>query len=136
MATLTKNAPTKQRVQLTLSSDLYDAFEEKGRQSKRSPEEEMATRLTMCRDHTSPTALYIDDKSRQELEAIAGHQMRSARDVVAWARSLATLSVANTTVPLSEQLLKRLDTRRFGRPLGEYVIATTVDLLEKEVGMR
>lgn len=132
----TKSAPVKQRVQLTCPTDLYDFYEEKGRLVHRSAEDEMIVRLTTCRDHTSPTALYLDDKARQELEAIAGRQLKSARDVVTWARSIATFSVAGVNVPLSEQLMKRLDSRRFGKSMPEYVSRTTVDLLEKEVGMR
>ena len=132
----TKYAPTRQRLTLAVDSDLYDTYEAKGRLQHRSPEEEMLTRLTTCRDHTSPTALYLPDEARQELERIAGRTLQSARDVVAWARSIATFSVAGVNVPLSEQLMKRLDIRRFGKSMPEYVSRTTVDLLEKEVGLR
>jgi hypothetical protein len=132
----TKKTPTKQRLQLAIDTDLYDFYEAKGRLSFRNAEDEILTRLATCREHTSPTALYLDDKTRQELEAIAGRQLKSARDVVQWARSIATFSVAGVNVPLSEQLMKRLDSRRFGKSMPEYVSRTTVDLLEKEVGMR
>ena len=132
----TTKVPTKQRVQLTMTSDLYDIYESKGRISKRSAEDEMLARLTTCRDHTSSTALYIDDTTRQALEAIAGRKLTSGGDILAWARTLASLTVAGVVVPLSEQLMKRLDSRRFGRSMPEYVSHTTVDLLEKEVGMR
>ena len=132
----TKPAPTQQRVPLTLTTELYDAYEAKGRLHHHSAEEEMLTRLTTCRDHTSPTALYIDDTTRQALEAVAGRQLKSARDLVAWVRSLATLSVAGASVPFGEQLMKRIDGRRFGQPLPEFVSRTTVDLWEQFVGMR
>lgn len=135
MAT-TKDTSTRQRIQLTGTTDLYDRYQDKGRLQHRSAEDEMLTRLTTCIEHTSPTALYLDDKARQELEAISGRTLKSAKDVVAWARSIATFSVAGVNVPLSEQLMKRLDSRRFGRSMPEFVSSTTVDLLEKEVGMR
>lgn len=131
-----KSPPAKQRVQLTMTSDLYDIYEAKGRVSKRSAEDEMLARLTTCRDHTSSTALYIDDSTRMALEAVAGRPLRSGGDILGWARTLATLTVAGVVVPLSEQLMKRLDSRRFGATMPEYVSRTTVDLLEKEVGMR
>jgi len=132
----TTKTPTRQRIQITGTTELYDRYQEKGRLQHRSAEDEMLERLTTCIDHTSPTALYLDDTSRQELERIAGRTLKSAKDVVAWARSIATFSVAGVNVPLSEQLMKRLDSRRFGKSLPEYVSRTTVDLLEKEVGMR
>jgi hypothetical protein len=132
----TTKAPTRQRVQLSCPTDLYDTYEAKGRLVHRNAEDEMLTRLATCIDHTSTTALYLDDKARQELEAIAGRSLKSAKDVVAWARSIATFSVAGVNVPLSEQLMKRLDSRRFGKSMPEFVSRTTVDLLEKEVGMR
>lgn len=131
-----KSPPARQKVPLILPSDLVDAYEEKAKLSKRSAEDEMALRLTTCRDHTSPTALYIPDDARHALEAIAGRSLKSAKDVVEWARSIATYSVAGVNVPLSEQLMKRLDGRKFGKTMPEFVSRTTVDLLEQFVGMR
>lgn len=134
---MAKQPPTKQRTQpLVMSTELYDAYEAKGRLHHCSAEEEMLTRLTTCREHTSPTALYLPDDARQELERIAGRQLKSAKDVVEWARNLAALSVAGTQVALGEQLLKRLEGRRFGKPMPEFVAGTTVNLLEEFVGMR
>lgn len=129
-------ASTKQRVQLTLPVELVDTYEAKGKLTKRSAEEEMATRLSTCRDHTSATAIYVDDTTRQALEAIAGHKLTSGGDLLGWARTLASLAVNGVSVPLSEQLLKRLDGRKFGQRLPEYISRTTVELLEQSVGMR
>lgn len=131
-----KNPPTRTRVQLNCPSDLYDRYEAIGRLSRRSPEDEMLTRLTTCREHTSSTAIYIDDATRQALEAIAGRQLKNSGDILTWAKTLASLSVAGVQVPLGEQLMKRLDGRRFGKSMQEYVSRTTVELLEQSVGMR
>jgi len=136
MAKITTAAQIKQRLTLAMPAELFDVYSERAAKFHRSPEDEMLQRLTTCASHVSQQPIYIDDDSRRLLEAIAGRQLRTAKDLIAWANNLSTLSVAGTTVPLSEQLLRRLDGRRFGKPLPEFVQQAVIDQLEQFTGMR
>jgi len=133
--TSTPNVPTV-KVSLRVSENLFDHYAERAAKRGREPEAELIDRLIQCRDHNAISAIYLDDAARAELTQITGKLVRNATDLLAWARTVTALKVAQVEVPLGQTLTTRLASRSFGAPWEEHVRNTVIRCLEHEVGLR
>lgn len=119
-----------------LDEPTYDAYAERATKRGKSIEAEIVERLTLCQGHTAIQALYLADDDLNALSQIAGKTIRTPADLLSWARSISSMTVAGTKVDLSERLLKRLETRCFGKTMPEMLSQTVTECLEERVGLR
>jgi len=127
---------TSMKVTLRLPEELYDVYAERAAKTGRQPETEMLDRLSICRTHNATSPIYLDDDARNALSQLAGKTMRTAEDVLLWARYIASLKVNGTEITLDERLLKRLSTRTFGKTLPDFLRQAVTEQLEDLVGLR
>jgi hypothetical protein len=121
---------------LRLPETLYDTLSERAAKHGRSIEDEIFIRLRECRDFTSVSPIYLDDTQRNELSAIAGRLIKTPADLISWAKQMVTLKVGEVDIPLGQQLVKRLESRRFGKTWPELMRSMVTEGLETAVGLR
>jgi hypothetical protein len=131
-----KPSTTSVRVTFSRGESLYDHYFERATKRGKRVEDEIVERLASCQQHTSTQALYIADDDLNVLSQIAGKTIRTVDDLLTWARSVSSMNVSGTQIDLSERLLKRLDTRRFGLTMPEMLNKTVTECLEERVGLR
>lgn len=129
-------AKSSTRVTFPLDEELYDHLAERAAKRGHKVEHEIAERLALTRNYTALTPIYLDDDVRGQLSQIAGRTIRTPEELLSWARSVSSLTVQGTRIDLSEQLLKRLETRRFGLSLPELLSKLVPEQLEEYVGLR
>jgi hypothetical protein len=134
--TTLSNIPTMKVNGIRLPEDVYDTYSERAIKKGRDVESEIASHLAVTRTYNSTTPVYLDDNSRNELSQIAGKLLRTPEEIVAWARQISSLTVADVKIELSERLLTRLSTRTFGRSMPEMIRQTVTESLEEKVGLR
>jgi hypothetical protein len=81
----------------------------------------------------SSRPLYFDDAARRALEAELDVNVFTPAEVIRRVATLRRISIAGTEVPLPQMVLERLDSRRTGGTLAEYIIETTTQLLRNHV---
>jgi len=121
---------------LRLPETLYDQLSERATKHGRSVEDEIFLRLRDCRDFTSLSPIYLDDAQRNELSKIAGRLIRTPTDLLDWARQMVSLKVGTVEIPLGQQLITRLESRRFGKTWDDFMRALVPEKLEEHVGLR
>lgn len=124
------------KITLRIPENLLAQYEARATLQKRSVEDLLVERLKQCAGHNDSQPIYLTDAERNALNLIASKQITSASDLLTWARSITSLHVAGVDVPLGEQLIKRLDSRRFGKTWKELMLALVPRKLEEEVGLR
>lgn len=127
---------TSVRVSLSLGESLYDHYFERATKRGKRVEDEIVERLASCQDFTATQALYLGDDALNALSQVAGKTIRTTDDLLNWARSVSSMNVGGTQIDLSELLLKRLDSRRFGLTMPELLTRTVTECLEERVGLR
>jgi hypothetical protein len=123
-------------VKLHIAEPLHDHYSERAMKHGRDVEDEMVQSLRMCRDHVDTQPIYLNDQQRQELSAISGRLLKTPEDVLAWARQLTALHVGGVDISLGQQLITRLESRRFGKTWKEFMQALVPEKLEEHVGLR
>ena len=127
---------TFQKVTLRLPESLHAQYEQRASQQGRTVEDELLYRLRACHSHTDAQPVYLTDAQRRELSTITGTLIASADDLMSWARAITSLKVEHVDVPLDEQLVKRLESRRFGKTWPELMRSMVREGLETAVGLR
>ena len=135
MAKATASSSTEKHT-LRIPEQTVAAFEARAGRHNRSVDVEMVEHLNTTSGQSSLQPIYLSDTDRDQLSQISGRSIRTAADLLAWARHISSIDVAGTTVTLPEQLLTRLDSRRFGKTMPEYIRNTVVEQLEQTVGLR
>lgn len=123
-------------LKLKLPESLADVYGERAAKRGRDAEDEIASHLAKTREYSSQTPIYLTDADRSTLSEIAGKQISTGADLIAWVRHLSTISVADVDIPLGELLLARLDGRRFGKTLPDLLKQVVVEQLESYTGLR
>lgn len=121
---------------LRLPESLYDQLAERAAKQGRSVEDEIFVRLRDCREHTAQQPIYLNDAQRAELSTLVGKLIRTPEELLKSVHEMAGLKVAGIEISLGEQLIKRLETRRFGKTLSELLKGLIPAKLEEEVGLR
>ena len=121
---------------LRLPETLYDSLSERALKHGRSVEDEIFIRSPDCRDHTSDSPIYLDDATRAELCKLSGRLLKTPADLLTWIRSLTDLKVNGVDISLGQQLVTRLESRRFGKTWKELLQTLVPEKLEEHVGMR
>ena len=127
---------TLQKITLRIPESLYQSYERQASLYGRNTEEEIIDRLRRCQTFTDTQSIYIDNTERNELCQLSGRAIRTSSDLLAWARTLTSLGVCHVEVPLDEQLVKRLESRRFGKTWTELMRSMVRENLETAVGLR
>ena len=129
------NVPTV-KITVRLPENVADLYAERAAKFGRDVEDEIFLRLRDCREHTATTPIYLNDDQRNELSQLSGMGIRTADDLLAWARKQSTLKLGEVSITLSTQLANRLSTRRFGASWEELLRRIVIENLEREVGLR
>ena len=132
----TAKADATVKLSLRIPESLLSAYEDQAVRSKRSVEDMILDRLRQCAAYVDTQPIYISDSDRNTLSQLASKRIANATELISWARSLTSISVGGVSVPLSEQLVKRMETRKFGKTWAELTRAMVTDGLETAVGMR
>ena len=127
---------TTLKISIRLPEELADVFAARALKRGRETETEIAAHLSQTRDFNASQPIYIGDEGRSALSVLAGRALTSEASIISWAQNVSTIRVAGVEVPLSEQLLKRLSTRTFGKTLEDYIRQSVTESLESLVGMR
>lgn len=136
MAKTATATTTYQKVVLKITEALYDKFSLRALNFGTSPEAQMTARLEACADHTASMGIYLNDGHRNTLSQLAGRAIQSPQDLINWAHSVSSIKVAGTEVELNNQLLIRLQSRAFGKPMPEHMRQIVTECLEQFCGMR
>lgn len=121
---------------IELSIETNDKYEERAIKAGRAVEDELERTLARCADYNASTPIYLDDDARNELTLLSGTSIRTPEDVITLVKMLLSIKVAGVEVPLHSQLLKRLESRRFGSTMQELISRVVVEELERFVGLR
>lgn len=121
---------------LYVTEPLADFYEERAIKHGRSVEDEMVLRLKQCKDHVDAQAIYLTDAQRVELSQIAGRLINTPVDLITWAKQMVSLKVGSVDIPLGQQLITRLESRRFGKTWADFMRALVPEKLEEHVGLR
>ena len=132
----TAKADATVKLSLRIPESLLSTYEDQAVRSKRSVEDMILDRLRRCAAYVDTQPIYLSDSERDMLSQIASKRISNATELIAWARSLTSINVGGVSVPLSEQLQKRLETRKFGKSWPELMKSMVTDGLETAVGMR
>lgn len=124
------------KIPIRIPESLLSAYEDQAVKQKRSVEDLLVERLRQTVGYCDSQPIYLTDAERNELSQIASKRITNATELLSWARSLTSINVGGVAVPLSEQLTKRLETRRFGKSWPELMKTMVTDGLETAVGMR
>lgn len=124
------------RISVDLPSAVLADYTEQAMARNITVETLLAERLRTCASFTAVRPLYLDDNQHRALEKILGNKAPTSDDLVSLVTRLATVSVADTTVPVQGHVLTRLKTRCFGMTLPEYLRQLTTRALESEAGLR
>ena len=124
------------KLAVRIPESLSDIYAERAAKFGRSVEDEIAIRLRDCAGHTAAQPLYFSDDQRSALSVILGRTIKDTVEALHEIRQALTVKVAGTEVQLSPQLLKRLESRRFGSTLPELLQRVINQTLEEYVGMR
>src|SRR5882724_12162501 len=124
---------TKVKREITLPEDVYDRYAERAAKSGVSVESELVKRLARCVEHVDPAPLYLTSEQRNRLNIISGAMLDSPEALINWALRLSRLKVQGVEITLDERLLSRIDSRRFGKTLGETIKRMVVEGLEEKV---
>ena len=136
MALRTKRPTGNVTREVTLAVEAYDVYAERAIKAGRAVEDEMERTLSRCRSHNATQGIYLNDDDRNTLSQLSGTAVRTPEDVVKLVSELVTIRVHGVDVPLHHQLLKRLDSRRYGSTLDELVRRVVIESLEQYVGLR
>lgn len=96
----------------------------------------MERTLSRCRFYNSNSPIYLNDDDRNTLSQLSGVGVRSPEDVVKLVGDLVTIRVSGIDVALHHQLLKRLESRKFGSSMEELIKRVVVESLETFTGLR
>jgi hypothetical protein len=96
----------------------------------------MVKRLKACVGYDSKSPLYITDQQRNEINQILGRLIKTPAELISLLKQKHEIKVGSVKVPIDDQLVARLETRRFGLSLEELIKTKVVECLEQFVGMR
>ena len=133
---MAKTATSVNIKNLRLPEILYDELSERALKHGRSVEDEIFCRLRDCREHTAAQPIYLNDLQRQELSHLAGKLIRTPEDLLKLVHEMTAVKVGGVEIPLGDQLIKRLETRKFGKSWKELLTGLVTSGLEGEVGLR
>ena len=136
MALHTKRPTGNVTREITVPVEVYDVYAERSIKAGRAVDDEMERTLSRCRWHNSNSPIYLNDDDRNTLSQLSGTAVRTPEDVVKLVGDLVTIRVHGVDVPLHHQLLKRMDSRRYGSTLDDLVRRVVVESLEQFVGLR
>jgi hypothetical protein len=124
------------KIPLRVPESLLAQYEARATLQKKDVADLLVERLRQCVMHIDSQPIYLSDSERDVLSQLASKRIANATELIAWARSLTSINVGGVSVPLSEQLQKRLETRKFGKSWPELMKSMVTDGLETAVGMR
>lgn len=126
-----------QKLTLRLPEPVVDTYlAQAARAGSTNVEAEMIKRLTIAQDYTATIPIYLGDAERNELSTIAGKLIQSPDDLMNWIRQLTTINVSGIRVELSNRLLARIESRRFGHSMEDHLKQVVTEQLETYVGLR
>ena len=118
---------TDVRFSLVLPESIYNQY---------PSEDEMVKRLTQCVKMNSQNPMYLTDQDRNALNQVMGRMIRTAAELLAILKQKHEIKVGSVKVPLEDNLIARLETRRFGLSLEELIKKQVTECLEQFVGLR
>jgi len=118
---------TDVRFSLVLPESIYNQY---------ASEDEMVKRLTQCVKMDSQNPMYLTDQDRNALNQVMGRMIRTAAELLAILKQKHEIKVGSVKVPLEDNLIARLETRRFGLSLEELIKKQVIECLEQFVGLR
>jgi hypothetical protein len=124
------------KIPLRVPESLLAQYEARATLQKKDVADLLVERLRQCVMHIDSQPIYLSDSERNELSLIAGKRITNTSDLLTWARHIASLKIGEVNIPLGEQLVKRLETRRFGKTWDSLLRALVPEKLEQEVGLR
>ena len=80
--------------------------------------------------------MYLTDQDRNALNQVMGRMIRTAAELLAILKQKHEIKVGSVKVPLEDNLIARLETRRFGLSLEELIKKQVIECLEQFVGLR
>ena len=125
-------------IRLHLPEHLYTEYEKQAAAAGMPLESLMTQRLHECRDMDSfvGRSLKLTPAERQHLEKIAERGFKTGADVVQFVEYMASIRVHEVSIPLSKELLTRLETRAIRMEFKKYLAELVVKGLEHFAGMR
>ena len=121
---------------LRVPEELSDHYSERAAKAGHDPEREMLKTLDRCRSYNDASPIYFTDSDRNELAVLTGRSLKTPAEVIGFVRELLSIRVQGVDIALYDQLIKRLDSRRFGQTWQEFLKGQVVRELETFVGLR
>lgn len=126
----------KVQLRVELDEDLVASYQRQADKADKTLEDVLAARLAKAVRYTSEKPLYIDDAQRRALERLLARNFDTPQALVAEVERLNRVTVGGTRINLPPDILDRVDSRCFGRPMSDVLREEVVRGLEVFVGMR
>lgn len=125
-------------VRIFIPAELYQFFDERAEQQSVEIGEAIARHLAMTKDQDNDKgrSIKISPEDRQSIEDAFSRSFRTGKELAQHLQQSYSVEVGGIAVPLSPDLLKRLDGRRGRMDLKAFVVETVVRQLEHFAGMR
>lgn len=134
---MTASQPIAAQLRVTLPHDLFAQYQEEALEYGVEVEQLLENRLKECRDYNATMPLYFNDKQRQELEKLAGKNLRTSVEAMVMVRRAMEVKINGLPISFNPLLLERLRTRLpRGTEFGPWLQSLIVIWAEQYVGIR
>lgn len=124
-------------IRITLPSDIVRKYETQAKaRGDQPPEWIMGERLRQFAATNSQKPIVLDDASRQKIEKLVGKNISNSDELVAIIESAVSVRVDGMEVPMTPQLLSRLNSRCIGVPFDKFLPPLIKRMLEEYCGLR
>ena len=119
---------TLERLTILVPTELSDQYNNQAKATGVEVEELLTERLSSCVSYTSQTPIYLSDKQRGELQHLLGSSLKTSDQLIDYLTRLLSVVLVNgdsspplSTITIDVPLLRRLQSRRFGRTLDKTI---------------
>jgi len=124
-------------IRVTLPQETIEQYEAQAKARGNHPAEWlMSERLRLFAAANSQKPIVVDDTSRQKIEKIAGRNISSVEELVTLIENAVSVRVDDMEIPMTPQLLSRLNSRCIGMEFEKFLPPLIKRLLEEYAGLR
>lgn len=128
---------TQVRAKITLPADAIERFERLASEERKSLDQVLSERLTLCADHKAKKGIWLGDVDRASVEEATRTSIGTASDLVGLVRKAMRLKVASAELSLGIDLLDRLRSRcTTGEPFEKWLAKLVLEQLQEFAGLR